>query len=104
LVDFDLTSDGRFGASLHALSTDEQVDVLMAIDKVIAQHLAWDDFVAEHAWEPVIIHGEDTYPGAIELFTFALQGQTGQYYQLVASTINQTIVICTIVRRFAPGP
>lgn len=104
MVEFDLASDGRFEASLQALGAGGELDVLIAIEEILDQHISWDDFVAQHGWNPVTLYGEDTYPGAIELFTFALQGQSGQYYQVVASTIKQTVVICAVVRRFTLRP
>jgi hypothetical protein len=44
----------------------------------------------------VIWEGENTYPGAIDLFTFAVTGRSGTAYKLVGSCVNDAIVVCAI--------
>ena len=104
MVEFDIASDGRFEASLQLLGIEGRLDVLEAIAAILDQDLAWDEFVAEHGWEPLILHGADTYPGAMDLFSFVLRGQAGQYYQVIATTIDQAVVICAVARRFTLAP
>jgi hypothetical protein len=44
----------------------------------------------------VIWEGENTYPGAIELFTFAVTGPSVSVYKLVGSCVNDAIEVCAI--------
>jgi hypothetical protein len=104
LVDFDVETDRRFSASLQLLGVQGEVDVLAAIDDLLAQQLTWENFVEQHGWEPLQLHGQDTYPGAVDLFSFVLQGPSGQYYEIFASTVNHTVVVCAIARLFTPSP
>lgn len=104
MVEFDLESDFRFKASLESLGVDGELDVLIAIDEILEKRLGWDDFVRLHGWDRVPLFGQETYPGAIELFIFAIVGESGQYYQVVATTVNNTVVICAVARRITPLP
>lgn len=81
---------------------DGELDVLIAIDDILARQLSWEEFVRLHGWEPVQLFGQDTYPGAIELFVFTIIGPTGQHYQVIASHVQNRVVVCAVARRFTP--
>ena len=101
MVEFNIEEDGRFLTSLEDLGLDGEIDVLKALEDIASANLAWKDFVEMYGWVQVVWQGDNTYPGAMELYTFAVEGPSGTIYQIAGSCVNEKIVVCSVATRKA---
>ncbi len=97
-VAFDILADARFKDSLEALDDGQSDAVLFILSGIQAASLPWAEFVQIYGWERLVLEGQDTYPGALELYSFYLHLPSGDFVEVIGHKYNDLLVVCSVAR------
>ncbi|MFY2610840.1 hypothetical protein HMPREF3069_04995 [Achromobacter xylosoxidans] len=97
-VAFDIQADSRFKGSLEALDEGQSDAVLLILSGIQAAGLPWAAFEQIYGWERLVLEGQDTYPGALELYSFFLQLPSGDHIEIIGHKYNDLLVVCSVAR------
>lgn len=97
-VAFDLNSDPRFEDSLEAFDKERSDGIVLTLMGIQFTGLDWAAFEHQYGWERLVIEGQDTYPGAMELYGFVIQLPSGEHIEVVAHKYDDLLVVCSVAR------